>query len=85
MGAPATRGCMINGGRRLLQGELPMRGADRKRKRRCCLWGGLPVSGAAEYERQGCLWTGVPLRGAAGLQMEGDCFWGVSRCAGLLD
>ena len=47
--------------------------------------GGSRCAGAAEYERQGCLWTGVPLRGAAGLQMVGGCFWGVSRCAGLLD
>ena len=46
-GAPAARGCSVDGGRRLFLGELP-------------------------------------LRGAAGLMEEGACFWGSSRCAGLL-
>ena len=47
-GAPAARGCSMEGGRRLLLGDLPLRGA-------------------------------APLRG------EGGCFWGTSRCAGLLN
>ena len=48
MGAPAARGCSIDGGREVLLGGLPLRGAARLMKGR---------------------WH----------------FWGISRCAGLLD
>ena len=42
---------------------------------------------------RGCWITGMrrlllgelPIRGAAGLQTWGGCYWGSSRCAGLLD
>ena len=36
-------------------------------------------------ERKKLLFGELPLRGAAGLQTGGGCFWGSSRCAGLLD
>ena len=38
-GAPAARGCWIANGRRLLLKGLPLRGADRKRIRKGCVWG----------------------------------------------
>ena len=59
-GDSAARGCISKGGRRLLLGELPLRGANRWRERRAYLFlVELSLHGAAGYkERQGCLWTG---------------------------
>ena len=68
-GAPAARGCPIEGGRRLLWGELPLRGAARfEGRKRLLRLGEIPLRGAAR-QREGGI----------------SCFRGSSRCAGLLD
>ena len=132
---PAARGCSIEGGRRLLLGELPLRGAARLRgvrkeavlggSSRCAgllngrageeaAFGGAPAARGCSIEggseggcfgggapaARGCSMAGrgrrllqgelipgelIPLRGAARLREGGGCFWGISRCAGLLD
>ena len=49
-------------------------------------WGELPLRGAAQWRGGRRLLLGdLPLRGAAPLRGEGGCFWGTSRCAGLLN
>ena len=106
-GAPAARGCSMEGGRRLLLGDLPLRGAAPLRGEGGCFWGtsrcaGLLNGGAGKEAAfggapaaRGCSMAGrggrlllgelIPLRGAARLREGGGCFWGSSRCAGLLD
>ena len=37
-GAPTARGCSVDGGRRLLLGDLPLRGADRRKDGGGCFW-----------------------------------------------
>ena len=83
--APAARGCLIEGEKRLCLGELPLRGA-------AGLMEEGPVSQGAHAAR-GCSIDGekrlflgeLPLRGAARWREGEACFWGSSRCAGLLD
>ena len=88
-GAPAARGCPIEGGRRLIWGELPLRGAARLKERGGCFEGGSRYAGLLDRERERerrLLWGELrPLRGAAQLKEEGGCFGGSSRCAGLPD
>ena len=43
-GAPTARGCSLEGRRRLLLGDLPLRGADRRKDGGGCFW---EISGCA--------------------------------------
>ena len=48
--------------------------------------GGAPAARGCSIEERRRLFLGnLPLRGAALLMEGGACFWGSSRCAGLLD
>ena len=62
--------------RRLLLGELPLRGAAS---------GGAPAARGCSIEEGRRLLLGeLALRGAVRWRGKGGCFWGSSRCAGLL-
>ena len=67
--SPAARGCSIGERKKLLFGELPLRGA----------------AGLQNTAKRRLLLGELPLRGAARLEKCRGCFWGSSRCAGLLD
>ena len=85
-GAPAARGCSMEGERRLLLGELPLRGAVRWRGKGGCFWGSFRCAGLFDMEGGTRLLLGeLPLRGAVRWREKGGCFWGSSRCAGLFD
>ena len=88
-GSPAARGCSIRDERkRLLLGELPLRGAAGLQKERCGFWGISRCAGLLDYRKKDAAsYLGnLPLRGAAQLATKGrGCFWGSCRCAGLLD
>ena len=56
-GAPAARGCSIEGRRSLFIGELPLRGAARFKEGRACFLGELPLREAARLNEGGaCFW-----------------------------
>ena len=85
-GAPAAWGCPIEGVRRLLWGELPLRGAARLGEGGCCVWGSSRCAELLGWGREDAAFGGeLPLRGAARLREGGGCFGEISRCAGLLD
>ena len=76
---PAARGCSIEGGRRLLLGELPLCGAARWRGEKAAFGGAPAARGCCSIERGWKLHLGeLPLRGAARLREGGGCFWGSS-------
>ena len=45
----------------------------------------LPLRGLLDYRKKDAASAGAPAARAAGLQKERCCFWGISRCAGLLN
>ena len=84
-GAPAARGCSLGVRKRLLWGELPLRGAAGYRQEEAASGGAPAARGCSIGEMQRLLLGELPLRGAARLEKCSGCFWGSSRCAGLLD
>ena len=85
-GSPAARGCSIRDERkRLLLGELPLRGAAGLQKERCGFWGISRCAGLLDYRNKDAASAGAPAARAAGLQKERCCFCGSSRCTGLLE
>ena len=77
--------CSIEGRKRLLYGELSLRGAAGKGEGERCFWGGAPAArGSSIGTGRRLLLRELPLRGAAGMGEGGCCFGGSSRCAGLL-
>ena len=83
-GAPAARGCSIEGGGTLFLGEHPLHGAAQLREGECSFWGGLPLRGAAG--RNLFLWD-LPQSRYAGLLDGGreEAANGGAPGAGLLD
>ena len=69
----------------LLLGDLPLRGAARLRKGDAASGGAPAALGCWIRERDMLFLGDLPLRGAAGIEKGRCCFWGISRCAGLLD
>ena len=85
-GAPAARGCSMEGERRLLLGELPLHGAVRYGGGEEAAIGGAPAARGCSMEGERRLLLGeLPLRGAVRWRGGGGCVWGSSRCAGLFD
>ena len=74
----------MEGRRRLLLGDLPLRGAARWKGRGGCFWGisrcAVLIEGRTEEVASG----GPPLRGAARRKDGVSYLWESSRCAGLL-
>ena len=83
--APAARGCLIEGERRLLWGSCHCAGLlDRGRENAAS--GGAPAARGCLIEGgRRMLWGELPLGGAARWREGGGCFGGSSRCVGLLD
>ena len=72
---PAARGCSIEGGRRLLLGELPLCGAALRWRGEKAAFGGAPAARGCSIEGGRRLFLGeLPLSGAARLREEGGCF-----------
>ena len=79
---PAARGCSIEGGRRLLLGELPLRGAARWRGEKAA-FGGAPAARGCSIEGGRMLLLGeLPLSGAARLRGEKAAFGGAPAARG---
>ena len=68
-GAPAAWGCPIEGVRRLLWGELPLRGAARLGEGGCCVWGSSRCAELLGWGREEAAfgWGGAPCSRCAGL------------------
>ena len=64
-GAPAARGCKIEGGRELFLGELPLRGAARLVEGKACFWGAPAARGCMIEGGRGLFLGELPLRWAA--------------------
>ena len=69
-GAPAARGCSMERGRRLIWGELPLRGAARWRERGGCFGGSSRCVGLLDGEREEAALGGAPA--ARGCLIEGE-------------
>ena len=84
-GAPAARGCLIEGGRRMLWGELPLGGAARWREGGGCFGGSSRCAGLLDRGREEPVSEGAAA--ARGCSIEGGrrLLGGSCRCAGLLD
>ena len=84
-GAPAGRGCLIEGERRLLWGELPLRGAARWIEGGGCFGGSSRCAGLLDRGREEPVSGGAAA--ARGCSIEGGrrLLGGSCRCAGLLD
>ena len=59
-GAPAARGCSLGVRKRLLLGELPLRGAARLEKCRGCFWGSSRCAGLLDYRQEEAAFGGAP-------------------------
>ena len=86
-GAPAARGCSIEGEREEFLAEIPLRGLLDWKGEEAVLGRAPPARGCLIEEQRGLFLGELPLRGAATLLREsrGRSFWEGSRCAGLHD
>ena len=63
--SPAARGCSMEGQRRLLLGDLPLRGADRRKDGGGCFWGSPAARGCSKEGRSKLSVGELPLRRSA--------------------
>ena len=83
-GAPAARGCWIQTGGGCFRGSSRCAGLLDWRNAAAAFGGAPAARGCSLGEMQRLLLGELSLRGAARLEKCSGCFWGSSRCAGLL-